>query len=97
MEIVAKDLEYKYQANTPFEKLALYDVNVTIPPHSYTAVIGHTGSGKSTLLQHFNGLLQPTGGKIQIGDVILTAGKKGAAGTQTKGRYCFPISGASIV
>ena len=30
------------------------------------AVIGHTGSGKSTLIQHFNGLLEPSSGKIYI-------------------------------
>ncbi len=32
----------------------------------FVGVIGHTGSGKSTLIQHFNGLLQPTSGKIYV-------------------------------
>lgn len=76
MEIIARDLEYRYQANTPFEHLAIYDINLSILPHSYTAIIGHTGSGKSTLLQHFNALLQPTSGEIQIGDRVITAGVK---------------------
>lgn len=77
MQIVTKDLEYVYQKGTPFEKRALFHINVTIPSHSYTAVIGHTGSGKSTLLQHLNGLLQPTGGEIRIGDLTVTSEKKG--------------------
>lgn len=76
MEIITRKLEYKYQANTPFERSALHDINVTIPPNSYTAIIGHTGSGKSTLLQHLNGLLQPTGGEIKIGDRTIKAGVK---------------------
>lgn len=76
MEISTKGLEFKYHVNSPFERLALYDINVTIPPNSYTAIIGHTGSGKSTLLQHLNGLLQPTAGEIQIGQLTIQAGVK---------------------
>lgn len=76
MEIITKQLEYRYQIKTPFERLALYDVNIKIAPKSYTAVIGHTGSGKSTLLQHLNGLLLPTDGQIQIGDKRIKAGGK---------------------
>src|SRR5690606_17593180 len=76
MEIKTKHLEYEYQKNSPFEKRALYNINITIPENSYTAIIGHTGSGKSTLLQHFNGLLQPTSGEIQIGDLVIGSKKK---------------------
>ena len=76
MQIRTKDLEYRYQMNTPFEHLAIYDINISIPSRTYTAIIGHTGSGKSTLLQHFNALLQPTAGKIQIGDRTIQAGVK---------------------
>lgn len=76
MEIKTRQLEYTYQKNSPFEKRALHDVNITIPENSYTAIIGHTGSGKSTLLQHFNGILQPTGGEIQIGDFVISSEKK---------------------
>ncbi|CAG9622190.1 energy-coupling factor ABC transporter ATP-binding protein [Sutcliffiella rhizosphaerae] len=76
MQITIKELEHRYQANTPFERVALFDIDLTIQNHSYTAVIGHTGSGKSTLLQHLNGLLRPTKGTIQIGDITLEANKK---------------------
>ncbi|TWM34201.1 Energy-coupling factor transporter ATP-binding protein EcfA2 [Bacillus paralicheniformis] len=61
---------------TPFERLAIYDVNAVIKEGSYVAVIGHTGSGKSTLLQHLNGLLKPTKGQIRLGGDVLEAGKK---------------------
>lgn len=61
---------------TPFEKYALFDVDLTIPHGTYQAVIGHTGSGKSTILQHFNGLLKPSKGQVHIGERVIVAGKK---------------------
>ncbi|MGG3571026.1 energy-coupling factor ABC transporter ATP-binding protein [Bacillus gobiensis] len=76
MDITIKDLEHRYQMKTPFERLALFDVNAEINEGSYVAVIGHTGSGKSTLLQHLNGLLKPTKGSVTLGGTVLEAGKK---------------------
>jgi len=76
MDIILKDVEYKYQVNTPFERLAIFDVNINIPSNTYVAIIGHTGSGKSTILQHLNGLLQPTKGTVTIGEKRIDAGKK---------------------
>ncbi|RDU34939.1 energy-coupling factor ABC transporter ATP-binding protein [Neobacillus piezotolerans] len=76
MDISLKDIEYKYQAGTPFERLAVSDVSIEIPKGTYLAIIGHTGSGKSTVLQHLNGLLQPTAGSVTIGDRTIQAGKK---------------------
>ncbi|MFJ7978532.1 energy-coupling factor ABC transporter ATP-binding protein [Peribacillus sp. NPDC096379] len=76
MRITLKDVEYRYQINTPFEHLALHDVNMDIDSGTYTAIIGHTGSGKSTLLQHLNALLKPTKGSITIGDRTIESGRK---------------------
>ncbi|KAA6471393.1 energy-coupling factor ABC transporter ATP-binding protein [Bacillus swezeyi] len=76
MDIEIKDVEHRYQMKTPFERLAIYDVNAVIKEESYVAVIGHTGSGKSTLLQHLNGLLKPTKGQIRLGKDVLEPGKK---------------------
>lgn len=76
MDISLQDVEYRYQANTPFERLALKEVSIDITSGTYMAIIGHTGSGKSTVLQHLNGLLQPTKGKVVIGDREIIAGRK---------------------
>ena len=76
MDIKLQQVSYAYAKGTPFEKRALYDVNLNIHSGTYQAIIGHTGSGKSTILQHFNGLLKPTTGKVQIGDRVIEAGKK---------------------
>lgn len=76
MDITLKQVEYRYQANTPFERLAIQDVNLSIPHGIFMAIIGHTGSGKSTILQHLNALLQPTQGQVIIGDRVIDAEKK---------------------
>ncbi|MFJ7729973.1 energy-coupling factor ABC transporter ATP-binding protein [Neobacillus sp. NPDC097160] len=68
MDISLQHIEYRYQANTPFERLAIEDVSIDIPAGTYMAIIGHTGSGKSTVLQHLNALLQPTKGTVKIGE-----------------------------
>ena len=76
MDIKLQQVSYAYAKGTPFEKRALYDVDLMIHSGTYQAIIGHTGSGKSTILQHFNGLLKPTTGKVYIGDRVIEAGKK---------------------
>ncbi|WP_096155942.1 energy-coupling factor ABC transporter ATP-binding protein [Bacillus sp. FJAT-45066] len=76
MQIKITDLEHTYQMKTPYERKAIFDINLTIPSNSYTAIIGHTGSGKSTLLQHLNALLQPTKGSIHVGEHVIRANKK---------------------
>lgn len=76
MDIKLQQVSYAYSKGTPFEKYALHDIELTISSGTYVAIIGHTGSGKSTILQHFNGLLKPSSGTVQIGDRIIEAGKK---------------------
>lgn len=76
MDISLKNVEYRYQADSPFERLAISDVSIDIPSGTYLAVIGHTGSGKSTVLQHLNVLLKPTKGSVLIGSREIKAGRK---------------------
>lgn len=71
--IKAENVNYIYQQGMPFERQALYDVNIEIEDGSLVALIGHTGSGKSTLIQHFNALVKPTSGKIIINGIDVTA------------------------
>ncbi|MCM3694458.1 energy-coupling factor ABC transporter ATP-binding protein [Neobacillus niacini] len=76
MDISLQNIEYRYQANTPFERLAIKDVSINIPTGTYMALIGHTGSGKSTVLQHLNALLLPTEGSVIIGSQEIKAKQK---------------------
>ena len=76
MSITCKSLGYIYGQETPFEYVALQDVNLQIEDGSFTAIIGQTGSGKSTLIQHMNALLTPTSGEIIVDDYRITATEK---------------------
>ncbi len=62
MEI--RSLTHTYSAGTPFEKIAVDSLDLTLEEGKAIGLIGHTGSGKSTLIQHMNALLKPTGGAV---------------------------------
>lgn len=59
-----ENISYTYSRGTPFEKKAIYDINVSFAPGKITGLIGHTGSGKSTLVQLINCIKKPDTGKI---------------------------------
>ena len=67
-----------YSKGSPFEKVALENISLTIEKGEFIGIIGHTGSGKSTLIQHLNGLIHPTSGKVTIDGVDLAAKTKAA-------------------
>ena len=64
MSIKLEHVTYTYNPGTVYEMHALKDVSFEIPQGQFVGIIGHTGSGKSTLIQHFNGLMQPTSGRV---------------------------------
>lgn len=43
------------------------DVDLVVPPGSFTALVGPNGSGKSTLLRTVYRALRPTGGVVRLG------------------------------
>lgn len=71
MNIEVNALTSIYHHRTPFEHTALNELTTTFEQGKYYAVIGRTGSGKSTLIQHLNGLILPTKGNVQVGDLML--------------------------
>ena len=66
--IEAKDLGFAYG-----QYLALSDLNFTINPYDFFAVIGGTGAGKSTLVQLLMGFVSPTEGMLSINDSSITS------------------------
>ena len=75
MSIKIENLTHIYMPKSPFEKIALDNINIEINDGEFLAIIGHTGSGKSTLIQHINGLLKPNSGEILIDDVEVSSSK----------------------
>lgn len=66
MSVKLINVSHVYAPDTPFEYVALQDININIEQTEFIAIIGHTGSGKSTLVQHMNGLLLPTSGSVFV-------------------------------
>ncbi|MCD6435772.1 MAG: energy-coupling factor transporter ATPase [Clostridiales bacterium] len=75
MSIIIENLNYIYDQGTPFETVALENINLEIEKGEFIGLIGHTGSGKSTLIQHINGLIKPTSGKIIVNGFNITEKK----------------------
>lgn len=73
MIIKLENVSYIYNSNTPFEKKALDNINLTINEKDFIGLIGHTGSGKSTLVQHLNGLIKPTVGRVIVDGIDIKA------------------------
>ena len=74
-QIKVEGLRHVYSAGTPFERVAIDGISLTIEPGQLVGIIGHTGSGKSTFIQHLNALLQPTAGKVYCGGKDINADK----------------------
>lgn len=74
MSIIAANLTHIYSPDTPWTAKALDDVSLEIQDGEIIGLIGHTGSGKSTLIQHFNGLLKPTAGSVQVQGIKVEKG-----------------------
>ncbi len=76
----AENLSFVY----PDGRVALDGVDLTIASGEAVAIMGGNGAGKTTLVKHFNGLLQPTKGRVlvngldtrqrQAGDLAHTVG-----------------------
>ena len=61
-------LEKRYQTGD----LALKSVDLEVPRGQVMALIGPSGAGKSTLIRCVNRLVEPTSGKVFLGDLELT-------------------------
>ena len=60
-------LKFSYDAQSESGGVMVFDdLNLSIEEGSFIAVLGHNGCGKSTLAKHFNAVLLPEGGSVQV-------------------------------
>jgi len=83
MNIEIKDLYFTY----PNGVEALRGISLAIESGEQVAIVGQNGAGKTTLVKHLNGLLQPTHGKVLIGERDTT--KYAVAKLASKVGYVF--------
>jgi NitT/TauT family transport system ATP-binding protein len=70
---------------------AIRDLTFAIAPGELTCIVGPSGAGKTTLLKCIAGLLDVTGGEIQLEGELVTSPPKGMAVVfQEYGRSLFP-------
>jgi len=70
-----RKLTHVYSPHTPFERVAIRDIDFAAEKGEFLGIIGRTGSGKSTFIQHLNGLLRPTSGSVYFGGEDIHASK----------------------
>ena len=83
-DIKVSALRHVYSVGTPYEKVAIDDINIEIPHGQFVGLIGHTGSGKSTFIQHLNALLKPTSGTVMVDGEDINADKMTAKNVRHK-------------
>ena len=65
--IRTEHLKFSYDAQSESGGGMVFDdLNLSIEEGSFIAVLGHNGCGKSTLAKHFNAVLLPEGGSVQV-------------------------------
>ena len=64
LDHVSKEFHKKNGVAVP----AIHAVSLHIPEGTVVGVIGASGSGKTTLLKLTAGLLQPSSGRVRVGD-----------------------------
>ena len=64
-----EDVSFSYDGTD--RDYVLEHINLTIPQHKVTAIVGASGSGKTTLIKLLLGFYEPNKGNIKIGDLSL--------------------------
>jgi ABC-type Mn2+/Zn2+ transport system ATPase subunit len=80
-------------------RLALRDVDLSVPDGSLLAVVGPNGAGKSTLLKVMAGLLRPVTGRVEVlGEPVGRAARRVAYLPQAEVvDWQFPVAVADVV
>lgn len=81
-DVALRGLDITFALKTGEQHAAVKNIDLTVAPGEFVAIVGPTGCGKSTLLNAAAGLLKPSGGKVEIQGAAL-------AGLNAKAGYLF--------
>jgi len=65
------DLSFKYPSASGYN-YSIHTVDFEAPRGMIIALLGENGAGKTTLMKHFNGILEPTEGKVLVDGAEIT-------------------------
>jgi energy-coupling factor transporter ATPase len=68
------ETRFRYPEQNPVSEDCIKSASFSIDSGEYVAIVGANGSGKTTLVKLIDGLLLPTGGKLEVGGVLLSEG-----------------------
>jgi phosphonate transport system ATP-binding protein len=80
----------------PDKTVGLDNVSLTVPPGQFVAILGRSGAGKSTLLRTAARLIDPTSGRVHIGNLEVTAAR-GSALSKARGSVGFVFQQFNLV
>jgi NitT/TauT family transport system ATP-binding protein len=81
-DVALRGLDITFALKTGEQHAAVRNIDLTVAPGEFVAIVGPTGCGKSTLLNAAAGLLKPSAGKVEIQGAAL-------AGLNAKAGYLF--------
>jgi NitT/TauT family transport system ATP-binding protein len=82
VDVCLRGLDITFALKTGEQHAAVKNIDLTVAPGEFVAIVGPTGCGKSTLLNAAAGLLKPSAGKVEIQGAAL-------AGLNAKAGYLF--------
>ena len=68
------ETSFRYPEQIPTSRDSINSVSFFIESGEYVAIVGANGSGKTTLVKLIDGLLLPTGGRLEVGGVFVAEG-----------------------
>ena len=70
--VVFEDVSCDFQHRSGHLVHALREVSLEAPSGQFVCVVGRSGHGKTTMLRVLAGLQPPTGGRVRVGDRVVT-------------------------
>ncbi len=81
-DVALRGLDITFVLKTGEQHAAVKNIDLTVAPGEFVAIVGPTGCGKSTLLNAAAGLLKPSAGQVEIQGAALS-------GLNAKAGYLF--------